>query len=158
MASAIFKNLTNPAPLENAETERRNAVGELETESKVGVIRTGTSVRRFQANQTNGLSLLPAGHSDRNFKPVAVLADENDFGHPSAAHNPLQSIVVHSKTALPIQSVMKAENTVKPAKWNDPAGVHEIVPAVPAQPSFQVFSRNFQSFYSVNFVSMDLID
>lgn len=129
MASAIFKNMTNPIiPDENSEPSR-NAFGELEPESKAPTIRSGTSVRKFQNNR-----LLPPTSSRGSNKPIFILDDENNPGGP-------QSTLISSKIALPIQSVMKAENSLKPAKWTEAhAVVNEVVAPVPAQPSFQVNS------------------
>lgn len=136
MASAIFKNMTNPIiPDENSEPNR-NAFGELEPESKAPTIRSGTTVRKFQNNRL----LLPTTMSKGSNKPIFILDDENNLGGP-------QSTVINSKVALPIQSVMKAENSFKPTKWTEANGVvNEVVAPVPAQPTFQVNLTHFVYF------------
>ena len=91
-------------------------------------IRSGTSVRKFQNNR-----LLPQPTTSKGSnRPIFILDDENNTGGP-------QSTLINSKIALPIQSVIKAENTFKPTKWTEAHSVvNEVVAAVPAQPSFQV--------------------
>lgn len=138
MASAVFKTMINPViPDENMEPTR-NAFGELEPESKAPSIRSGTSIRKFQNNRL----LLPTTMSKGSNKPIFILDDENSTGVT-------QSTLVSSKIAIPIQSVMKVENSLKPTKWAEAhAVVHEVVAPIPAQPSFQVFQLvlNFDVF------------
>ena len=120
--------MNNPDIPEENTGPSRNAFGELESESKVSTIRAGTSIRKFQNNQ-----LLPPPTNCRiSNKPIFILDDENNTGGS-------QSTLVSSKIALPIQSVMKAENSLKPTKWTEAhAVVNEVVAPVPAQPSFHV--------------------
>ena len=128
MASALFKTMTNPIPLDENNEPSRNAFGELEAESKAPSIRSGTTVRRFQNNRLLPQSTVSRGSN----KPIFILDDENNPGGT-------QSTLISSKVALPIQSVMKAENSLKPTKWTEAQSVvNEVVAAVPAQPSFQV--------------------
>lgn len=131
MASAVFKTISNP--MDDNSEPNRNAFGELETEtSKAPSIRSGTTIRKFQNNRL----LLPTttNMSKSSNKPIFILDDENNPSHT-------QSTVVSSKIAIPIQSVMKVENSLKPTKWTEAhAVVNEIVPSVPSLPSFQVNS------------------
>lgn len=122
--------MINPlTPDENTEPTR-NAFGELEPESKAPSIRSGTCIRKFQNNRL----LLPTTTSKGSNKPFFILDDENNTGLT-------QSTLVSSKIAIPIQSVMKVENSLKPAKWTEAhAVVNEIVAPVPAAPSFQVLN------------------
>ena len=128
VASAVFKTMGNPIPSDKNNEPIRNAFGELETESKVSSIRSGTSVRKFQNNRLLPPSMVPKGSN----RPISILDDENNPGGT-------QSTLISSKIALPIQSVMKAENSLKPTKWTEcQSGVNEVVAPFSAQPSFQV--------------------
>lgn len=133
VASAIFKTMTKPVPSDENNEPSRNAFGELESDSKAPSVRSGTSVRKFQNNRL----LPPSTISKLNNKPIFILDDENSTGVT-------QSTLVSSKVALPIQSVMKAENSLKPTKWTEAhAVVNEVVTPIPAQPSFQVPSSRY---------------
>lgn len=132
MANAVFKNMNSLNIADENNEPTRNAFGELEPESKAPVIRSGTAVRKFQNNRL----LPPSATTKGSNKPIFILDDENN-------PNGTQSTLVSSKIALPIQSVMKAENTVKATKWTEAhAVVNEVVAPVPAQPTFQVLLIN----------------
>lgn len=128
VASALFKSMTNPILSDENNEPSRNAFGELETDSKAPTVRSGTSVRKFQNNRLLPPSTILKG----NNKPIFILDDENNTGGT-------QSTLISSKVALPIQSVMKAENSLKATKWTEAhAVVNEVVAPIPTQPSFQV--------------------
>lgn len=133
MASALFKSMTNPILSDENNEPSRNAFGELETDSKAPTVRSGTSVRKFQNNRLLPPSTILKG----NNKPIFILDDENNTGGT-------QSTLISSKVALPIQSVMKAENSLKATKWTEAhAVVNEVVAPIPTQPSFQVVSSRY---------------
>lgn len=112
--------------VEQQEGPTRNAFGELETEKRAPALRTGSQVRRAPFQNR----VLPGPKSTTN-KPL--------FIHQDDENSPVtQAPLVSSKSAIPIHSIMKAENTLKASRWTESSGVvHEIVPQTP-QATFQV--------------------